>query len=119
LNTTTSEHEYITVANLEAYHVLTYDAVDARYTDIVVEAKISQAENFVRSITDVTTVTDGTKALVIEYSKYLMNLQMLEDHPETTKEKPTLELFNQMLQLLHPREVYSPVDSIPMQGIDR
>ena len=114
-----SLYGYITVAELEAYHVLTYDATDARYTDAIVESKITQAEKMVRSITDVTTATDGTKALVLEYSKYLMNLQILEDHPETSSEKPTLELFNQMLQLLHPREVYSPVDSIPMQGIDR
>ena len=114
-----SEHGYITVANLEAYHVVTYDAVDALYTDTIVEAKISQAENFIRGITDVTTVTDGTKALVIEYSKYLMNLQFLEDHPETLREKPTLEVFNMLLTLLYPKETYSPVDSIPCQGVDR
>ena len=116
---TTSLYEYITVAELEAYHVVTYDAVDALYTDVAVEAKITQAEMFIRGITDVTTKTDGTKALVMEYSKYLMNLQFLEDHPETLREKPTLEVFNQMLALLYPREVYSPVDSIPCQGIDR
>lgn len=114
-----SEYEYITVANLEAYHIQTYDAVDARYTDAVVEAKISQAERFVRSITDTTTSTDGIKSLVLEYSKYLMELQFHEDHPESFPNPPLLDLFNQMLQLLLEREKYSPVDSIPMQGIDR
>ena len=114
-----SLYGYITVADLEAYHVVTYDAVDALYTDAVVEAKITQSEKFIRGITDVTTATDGTKALVLEYSKYLMSLQFLEDHPETLREKPTLEVFNQMLALLYPKEVYSPVDSIPMQGVDR
>ena len=114
-----SLYGYITVADLEAYHVVTYDAVDALYTDAVVEAKITQSEKFIRGITDVTTATDGTKSLVLEYSKYLMNLQFLEDHPETLREKPTLEVFNYMLSLLHPREQYTPVDSIPMQGADR
>jgi hypothetical protein len=114
-----SDYEYIAIADLEAYMVLTLDSVDARYTDTVVEAKISHAERVVRSLTDTTTSTDGIKSLVLEYAKYLMEVQIWIDHPETMKEAPTPDLFNQMLSLLQSREQYNPVDSIPMQGVDR
>jgi len=116
--TETSTYGYITGDELEAYHVLTYVNVDARYTEAVVMAKVTQAELYVRGITDVTTATDGTKSLVLEYSRFLMASQIFEDHPESSKE-PNLNLFNQMLSLLYPKETYRPVDSIPMQGIDR
>jgi len=40
----------ITVANLESKSGYTYDTVDARYTDTVVEYEISDAERFIYAI---------------------------------------------------------------------
>ena len=116
-----STYGYITVANLEAYHVLTYDSVDARYTDAVVEAKISHAEKIVRTLTNTTTATDGAVSLVLELSKYLMNMQIKEDHPEIAVPDFSTELLDRMFGSLNVLEMvsYSPTGSVPMQGIDR
>lgn len=116
-----SEYGYITVANLEAYHVLTYDSVDARYTDAVVEAKISHAEKIVRSLTHITTATDGTKSMVIELSKYLMAVQIHSDHPESNIPDPDDKMLYKLFggKTLLSLESYSPAGAVPMQGIDR
>ena len=116
-----STYGYITGDELEAYHILTYDAVDARYTEAVVMAKVSHAEKIVRGLTKVTTATDGTKAMVLELSRYLMDQQIRSDHPEIA----VPEIDNSLLiKLFGPLtlldvESYSPAGAVPMSGIDR
>jgi len=56
--------------------------MDARYTDTVVEAHISQAERWIneycgQSFTG--TIPDGVTYATIELAKYFMDLQQLED----------------------------------------
>jgi len=116
-----SEYGYITVANLEEYHVLTYDAVDARYTDAVVAAKISHAEKIVRSVTKVTSATDGTKSMVLELSRYFMDQQIRSDHPEIAVPEIDNTLLMKMFGNLTLVDVesYSPAGTVPMSGIDR
>ncbi|MCP4550883.1 MAG: hypothetical protein GY834_02330 [Bacteroidetes bacterium] len=77
-----STYEYTTVAALEALMALTLDAVDARYTDAVVEAKITQAERWINEYCGQTftgTIPDGVVFATLEVAKFFMNLQMLED----------------------------------------
>lgn len=101
--------------------VLTLDSVDARYTDAVVEAKISHAEKIVRSLTHTTTATDGTKSMVLELSNYMMAQQIKHDHPESNIPDPDEKLLYRIFggRNLTLIESYSPVGAIPMQGIDR
>lgn len=75
---------------LEAYAVNDYSAIDARYTDGVIEAKITQAERWVNEYCGQTftgTIPDGVVFAVLEMAKYLMNLQLKED--EYLEELPT------------------------------
>lgn len=113
-----STYEYITGDELEEYAIRTYDAVDARYTEAVVMAKVSHAERIVRSLTHTTASTDGIKSLVLELSKYLWELQIFEDYPEEEKE-PSPKIFDKLFALLESSESYNPAGPIPMQGIDR
>lgn len=117
--TETSTYGYITGDELEAYAVRDYDAVDARYTEAVVMAKVSQAERIIRSLTDTSSSTDGIKSLVFELSKYLWEVQIYHDHPEAIKNEPSEKTLKNFLNSLLGKESYSPIDSIPMQGIDR
>ena len=117
--TATSTYGYITGDELEEYHILTYLSVDARYTEAVVMAKVSQAERVVRSLTNVTSSTDGTISLVLEYSKYLMEMQIYLDNPNTEAPPPDLTEFNRLFSLLNEVESYSPAGSVPMSGIDK
>ncbi|KKM74540.1 hypothetical protein LCGC14_1399290 [marine sediment metagenome] len=81
----TSEYQYITVAELESFMAITtagLDSVDSEYTDLVVESKISQAERWVNTKTKDTftgAVTDGVKYATLLMSKYFMIQQMVED----------------------------------------
>ena len=117
--TETSTYEYCTGDELEAYAVRDYGTIDARYTEAVVMAKVSQAEYLVRSATKVTTATDGTKALVLELAKYYMEVQIYSDHPEAVSNAPSPDMFNLIWGKLQRYEEYQPVNSIPTQGINR
>ena len=114
-----SDYEYITGDELEAYHIQTYVSVDARYTEAVVMAKVSQAERIVRSLTKTTSSTDGIKSLVLEFSKYLWAMQIHEDNPTTAIPAPDATFMNKLLDLLGDSEGYSPAGVVHMSGIDR
>ncbi len=115
-----STYEYITGDELEAYHVLTYASVDARYAEAVVMAKVSHAERIIRSLTKTTSSTDGTKSLVLEFSKYLMAKQIQEDNVDEGAiiAPPDAEFMNKLIDLLVGSEAYSPAGTVPMSGID-
>lgn len=118
--TEVSTYGYITGDELEAYHILTYVNVDARYTEAVVMAKVSQAERIVRSLTRTTTATDGTKSMVLELSRYLWDLQIKADHPEIAVPEVDNTLLLKMFGNLTLVDVesYSPAGRFPMSGID-
>jgi hypothetical protein len=106
-----SEYGIISVENLEAYMIVTFASVDARYTDGVVEAHISQAERIVASLLRKTPVaTDpGTKSLVMEISQFLMQTRMATDHPESYK-LPERNVLDSILAPVIANEGYKPVD---------
>lgn len=118
--TETSTYGYITGDELEEYHIYTYDSVDARYTEAVVMAKVSHAERIVRGLTKVTTATDGTKSMVLELSRYLMDLQIRADHPEIAVPEVDNSLLMKIFGPLTLMDVesYSPAGTVPMSGID-
>ena len=108
-----SAYGIITVANLETYMGVTFDSVDARYTDGLVEAHISQAERIMASLLSKTPLaTDpGTVALVYELSKYLITITMATDHPESFK-APERTVIDSILAPILERESYNPVGSV-------
>ena len=114
-----STYEYITGDELEDYHILTYVSVDARYTEAAVMAKVSHAERIIRSITNQTSSSDGIKSLVLEFSKYLMATQIVEDHPDTEIAPPDTKMMDQLFSLLVPGESYSPCGTVHGSGIAR
>ena len=117
--TEVSDYGYVTGDELEAYHILTYVSVDARYTEAAVMAKVSQAERTIRSITNTTSSTDGIKSLVLEFSKYLMAIQITEDHPDTDMAPPDTKMMDRLFSLLTPGESYSPCGTVHGSGIAR
>jgi hypothetical protein len=78
----------ITLAELEEYACTDYSAISTdaggtiKYTDVRVEAKISQAERWIKSVTqktyDVNCVIE-IKGAILEIGKQLMVNQMIED----------------------------------------
>lgn len=118
--TETSTYGFITGDELEAYMICTFASIDARYTEAVVMAKVSQAERIINSLSGQTnTATDGVVALTMELSKFLWSLQLYEDHPESWVKEPSRIVLDAILNKIIDAEEYSPVDSIAMQGIDR
>lgn len=117
-----SEYGYITVANLESFMACTFDAIDAGYTDSVVEMRISMAERFVNSICHQSfsgTIPDAVVMATTIMAERLMLSLMKSDHPESFNEQPDKDFFDQLINLALEDEKYSPVSSIPMQGLDR
>lgn len=117
--TEVSTYGYITGDELEDYHLLTYASVDARYVEAAVMAKVSQSERIIRSITNTTVSTDGIKSLVLEFSKYLMATQIVEDHPDTEIAPPDTKMMDRLFSLLTPGESYSPCGTVHGSGIAR
>lgn len=116
-----SEYEYITVANLEDKTVKDYSVINAKYTDAKVEAQITLAERFVRSqLEDAPdTATDGMIVATTLLAERFMHNLLVQDG----KEKPLADnpqaFIDYIVDLALRKSEYSPVDSIPMQGIDR
>ena len=75
-----SIYQYITVAELEAYTGMDYSAIDALFTNTVIEAQISNAERMVNGIkrTSYTTVPDDVEAATYILSQRLMNNMIIE-----------------------------------------
>lgn len=76
-----STYEYITLAALEAYTGIDYEATFATYTDIFVNAQISIAERAVRGmcVDPPTTATDGIYAATMILSERMMRNVMVVD----------------------------------------
>ena len=73
---------YATVADLESFAVTDYSAVDASYTDAVIEANITQAERLVNVYCGQSfsgTIPDGVVYVTIDVSFKLMHNRMLFD----------------------------------------
>ena len=116
-----SEYGYITVANLEAYTGINYETTDAGYTDAFVDAQISIAERSVNSmcIEAPSSVTDGVYAATLILSERLMrNVMVIDGYAEESKQS-IIDFFDKLIEIILKPSVYSPVSSVPMQGIDR
>lgn len=77
---TSSAYGYCTVANLEALTNIDYSAVDSSYTDVVIEAHISQAERLVNSHAGQSftgTIPDVVVFLTLDVASKLMHNDML------------------------------------------
>ena len=78
-------YEYITVAELEAYTGIDYEATFATYTDTFVEANITIAERAVRSmcVDPPTTATDAIiAATMIISERFMRNVMVVDGYAE-------------------------------------
>lgn len=77
-----SVYGYITVANLEAFAIEDYSAIDARYTDAAIEAQITQAERDINTFCHQTftgTIPDAIVGVCLELAMRMMVKRMVKD----------------------------------------
>jgi len=105
-----SDHGLLTVTNLELFMAGVDLETKYGYTDTIVEAIISTAEDMVIGITgevwSSTTVTDGVSAVVKLWSKQLLLNQMIEDG-HTSKENPEVKSVKYLTDIT--KEIIKPV----------
>jgi len=117
-----SEYSYITVANLESYMAIDFENTDASYVDSVVEMRISIAERTINSLCHQSfsgTIPDAVVVATTIMAQRLMIELIRKDHPEFDYKLPDKNFFDQIIDVVLDDQKYSPVDSIPQQGIDR
>jgi len=115
-----SEYEYISLANLEAFTGIDYSAVNAtKYSDANVEGKITLAERLVNAHCgqSFSTVTDAVFSATLELSARIMHNVLHVDgyEPETD----AVKVWDVVIDTMLSNSIYSPVDIIPRQGVDR
>jgi len=116
-----SEYEYIDVDDLEAKTGKDYESINAALTDDVVYANITLAERFVNSqLTEIPSeATDGMiVATTLLAERFMHNLLVQIERASPIADNPQ-QFVDYIVQLALRKSEYSPVDSIPMQGIDR
>lgn len=117
-----STYEYCTLTELEAFAGIDYSSIDGtKYADANVEAKITLAERVVNAKTTPSggshsTVSDSVKTATIIMSMRIMNNTLIEDG---YWEGTPVQVLDVMVMDLLSSEIYSPIDLIPMQGVDR
>ena len=116
-----SDYGFITVSELEIYSGLDYSAINAKFTDTIIEGQITAAEEFVRAIcgNEPTVATDGIKVSTKIMAKRLMHNLLVVDEEVKTETAPIVAFFDRMIDVALARDVYSPAGRVPMSGIDR
>lgn len=115
-----STYGYITVAILEAFARKDYSAISALYTDAIIEAQISAAEEAVNSICGQSftgTIADGVKVATKLIAKQFM-LNVLYEDGWLTDPPHVTKFYDETIDAVLKYHHYDPVDSVPMQGID-
>ena len=100
----TSTYGYITVADLEAYASTDYSAVDADYTDAIIEAQITQAERIINVNTGTTftgTIPDAIVMATLDVAMRLMyNRMIFDEYIENAELMPPMsENITEMLRI--------------------
>lgn len=115
-----SEYGYITVANLESFMAVTFDSIDAAYTDTVVEMNISIAERIVNGYVrePPSSATDSMVAATTIIAADLMQNLMFHQGYATDKDAYK-ERRDAIIKDLVSVDDAVGVDSIPMSGADR
>jgi len=115
-----SLYGYITVANLEAYTGINYEATKATYTDAFVEAQISLAERVVNAMCiEAPGATDGgVSATLILSERFMRNVMVIDGYAE--EEKGSIKaFFDYLIEVILKADKYSPCGIVPMSGADR
>ena len=103
-----SSYEYITVANLENFANTDYSAVDATYTDTVIESNISQAERLINTYCNTSfsaTLPDAVVYVTYHVALRLMHNRMIYDGSNVgmNNNKPFDPIFtDELKELLKP-----------------
>lgn len=110
-----STYGYITLAALEAYTGIDYEATYATYIDAFVDAQISIAERAVRSmcVNPPTTATDGIYAATMILSERFMRNVMIADGYAEEKPQSIRDFFDYLIDILLAKQ-QGMVDSIPI-----
>ena len=109
-----STYGYITLAALEAYTGIDYEATFATYTDIYVDAQISIAERAVRSmcVNPPATATDGIYAATMILSeRFMRNAMIVDGYAEEMPQSIKL-FFDHLIEVVLAKN-QGMVDSIP------
>lgn len=116
-----SDYGFITVIILENFAGLDYSAINAKYTDTIIEANITAAEEVVRSIcgNSPTTATDGIKAATKVMARRLMHNLLVIDQEVDSIPAPIVAFFDRLIDVVLARDIYSPAGNVPTSGIDR
>lgn len=115
-----SEYGFLTVTILENYAGQDYSAINAKYTDTIIEANITAAEEFVRAIcgNSPTVATDGIKVATKIMAKRLMHNLLVTDREAEPEVAPIVAFFDHLIDVALARDIYSPAGIVPMSGID-
>jgi len=118
---TTSTYQYLTTANLEAFSGLDYSGVNAKYTDILIEAQITLAEEIINSITGTTftgAVTDGVRGACKLLASRLMNNLIIVDGYGNDGESIMVNIIDDLVIKLISMNESSGISILPMNGLD-
>jgi hypothetical protein len=99
----TSTYKYITVAQLEAYTGRDYSAINASYTDTIIEAWITQAERIVNKLKGTTysvTIPDDVVTATLEISMRIAHNRLLMDGHFFNQDAQRLPLVDDDIFLL-------------------
>lgn len=116
-----STYGFITVATLEIFAGQDYSAINPKYTDTIIEGQITAAEEVVRSIcgNSPTIATDGITAATKVMARRLMHNLLVIDQEVDPTPSPIIAFFDQLINVVLARDIYSPAGNIHMSGIDR
>lgn len=116
-----STYGYITVAVLESFAGVDYSGINAKYTDSLIEAQITLAEEIINTLTNTTftgAVTDGVRSAAKILSKRLMNNLLIVDGYGKDGEVITPNIIDELVLNLIKQNDDVSVSSLPMNGPD-
>ena len=115
-----SLYGYITIANLEVYTGIDYEATYATYTDTFVEAQISLAERSVNAMcVETPGVTDGViSATLILSERFMRNVMIIDRYAEKSPDS-IKAFFDYLINIILKSDKYSPAGIVPMSGAER
>lgn len=115
-----SVYGYITVAELEAYTGINYEATKATYTDAFVEAQISQAERAVNTLCiEAPGATDAAIFTTLVLSeRFMRNVMFIDGHATEVKQSVKV-FFDYIIDKLLKVDKYSNVSIVSMSGAER
>jgi len=115
-----SVYGYITVADLERSAGKDYSAINAKYTDSIIEAQITGAEQYVRSQFKKipSSATEGMVLATKIMAKRFMHNLLVSDGRAEPEIKALITIQDGIIDSCLKKDDYSPAGSVPMTGAE-